>query len=97
MINQKPNSLFRHFGEELTVTIGATPKTVTGMFLHATTVSSDNRAGVIDGYPTAIFQAPDVAGIGIGETVQRGSKTYYVIGWFGDDVLLTLNLSEDLP
>lgn len=99
MINQKENSLFRHFGEELTVIIAGTPKPVKAIFNEATTGSSsnDNRADVIDTVPSAICMAADIEGVKVGDSVTRGAKTFYVIDIFGDEVLRTLNLSEDLP
>jgi hypothetical protein len=98
MLNQKVNSFFRHWGEALTVTIGVTTKTVTGIFNEPTvSYSADDRAEMITTQAHVVLSWADVAGIGIGETVVRGAKTYYVTSFAGDEVIITLYLSEDAP
>ena len=95
-INQKLNSLFRHFGESLAVKIGAAAeKTVTGIFNDATTATESNRADAITTLPHVVFAGSDVLGIGTNDTVKRGAKTYYVIDRVGDSEILTVYISED--
>lgn len=100
MLQEKTATYFKHFGEELAVTIGeADPANVTGLFTEATKASSftDNRAEIINTLPTALFAMADVTGVGVNDVVVRGSKTYYVVDFDHDGTMITLYLSEDAP